>query len=92
MLWKWQRIPKGKAGVPRADLGKAVPGSPGCTKSSAQELSLCTTQAWGTEARYKMFFSPSMIFSSTSLGVWGRGQRNIRVTLKKFETCQEILQ
>lgn len=43
MLWKGQRIPKGKVGVPRADLGKAVPGSPGCTKPSAQELSLCTT-------------------------------------------------
>lgn len=45
MLWKGQRIPKEKAGVPRADLGRAVPESPGCPKPSVQELSLCTTQA-----------------------------------------------
>lgn len=66
MLWKGQRIPKEKAGVPRADLGRAVPESPCCTKPSAQELSLCTTQAWVTEAMYKMLFLPFMIFLSGS--------------------------
>lgn len=68
MLWKGQRTPKGKAGVPRAGPGEAVLGSPRFTEPSLQELPLCTTQAWVTEAMQKYTSLPSVIFSSTPLG------------------------